>query len=82
MIVLHHLASSGGTVFSKALAAQRDCVLLNEIHPYFSTVPDAAFSPTTLLDQFMARYRKELHEDEIAEARQEMFRFQLRHLST
>ena len=80
MIVLHHLASSGGTVFAKALAAQHDCALVNEIHPYFSTIPDAAFSPTTPLEQYLVRYRKELHEDEIAEARQELFRFQLRHL--
>jgi hypothetical protein len=80
MIVLHHLASSGGTVFSKALAAQGNCLLLNEIHPYFSAIPDAAFSPTTPLDQYLARYRNDLHQDEIAEARQELFRFQLHYL--
>jgi hypothetical protein len=80
MIVLHHLASSGGTVFSKALAAQGSCVLLNEIHPYFSAIPDAAFSPTTPLDQYLARYRNDLNQDEIAEARQELFHFQLHYL--
>jgi hypothetical protein len=80
MIVLHHLASSGGTVFAKALAAQGNCFLLNEIHPYFSAIPDAAFSPTTPLDQYLARYRNDLHQDEIAEARQELFRFQLHYL--
>lgn len=80
MIILHHLASSGGTVFTKALIAQGNCVLLNEIHPHFSAIPDAAFSPTTPLDQYLGRYRKELSGDEIAEARQELFRFQLKYI--
>jgi hypothetical protein len=80
MIVLHHLASSGGTVFSKALAAQGNCLLLNEIHPYFSVIPDAGFSPTTPLDQYLARYKKTLPETEIARARSESFRFQLQYL--
>jgi hypothetical protein len=80
MIVLHHLASSGGTVFSKALAAQGNCLLLNEIHPYFSVIPDAGFSPTTPLEQYLARYKKTLPEAEIARARSESFRFQLQYL--
>jgi len=80
MIVLHHLASSGGTIFSKALAAQGNCMLLNEIHPYFSNIPDDAFSPTTVLDQFLARYRSDLSGDLIAEARQQLFRFQIKYL--
>jgi hypothetical protein len=80
MIVLHHLASSGGTVFSKALAAQGNCLLLNEIHPYFSVIPDAGFSPTTPLEQYLARYQKTLPEAEIARARSESFRFQLQYL--
>jgi hypothetical protein len=80
MIVLHHLASSGGTVFSKALAAQGNCLLLNEIHPYFSVIPDAGFSPTTPLDQYLARYKRILPEAEIARARTESFRFQLQYL--
>jgi hypothetical protein len=80
MIVLHHLASSGGTVFSKALAAQGNCLLLNEIHPYFSVIPDAGFSPTTPLDQYLARYKKTLPDAEIARARSESFRFQLQYL--
>ena len=80
MIVLHHLASSGGTVFSKALAAQGNCLLLNEIHPYFSVIPDAGFSPTTPLEQYLARYKKTLPETEIARARRESFRFQLQYL--
>jgi hypothetical protein len=80
MIILHHLASSGGTVFAKALIAQGNCALLNEIHPYFSAIPDAAFSPTTPLDQYLERYRKELSGDEIVEARQELFRFQLQYI--
>ena len=77
MIVLHHLASSGGTVFAKALAAQRNCALLNEIHPYFSVIPDAAFSPTTPLEQYLARYRNTLPDGDIAKARGEAFRFQV-----
>lgn len=80
MIVLHHLASSGGTVFSKALAAQNDCLLLNEVHPYFSNIPAAAFSPTTPLDQYLRRYRGSLSQDQMAEARQEFFRYQLRYV--
>jgi hypothetical protein len=80
MITLHHLASSGGTIFAKALAAQEDCILLNEIHPYFSVIPDAAFSPTTPLDQYLGRYRKDLSEDEVAEARRELFHFQLKYI--
>jgi hypothetical protein len=80
MITLHHLASSGGTVFSKALVAQGDCVLLNEVHPHFSVIPDAAFSPTTPLDQFLRRYRTELPQDKISEARQELIRFQLKYI--
>lgn len=80
MIVLHHLASSGGTVFSKALAAQDNCLLLNEIHPYFSAIPDAAFSPTTPLHQYLARYKKTLPETEFAKAQSESFRFQLQYL--
>jgi len=80
MIVLHHLASSGGTLFAKALAAQANCLLLNEIHPYFSVIPDAAFSPTTPLDQYLARYRSQLSEDEIAKARATLFRFQLQYI--
>jgi len=74
MIVLHHLASSGGTVFAKAMAAQQNCVLLNEIHPYFSVIPDAAFSPTTPLEQFLARYGKSLQKTDVAKARGEAFR--------
>ncbi len=81
MIVLHHLASSGGTVLSKALAAQDDCVFVNEVHPYFSNIPAAAFSPTTPMDQYLARYRKELAPDAVAEARQEFFRFQFQVLA-
>ena len=81
MITLHHLASSGGTVFAKALVAQGDCVLLNEVHPYFSIIPDAAFSPTTPLDQYLGRYRQELPGDAIAEARREFFRFQLKYIN-
>jgi hypothetical protein len=81
MIVLHHLASSGGTVFSKALAAQDNCLLLNEVHPYFSNIPDAAFSPTTPLDQYLARYRAILPQDQVAEARQESFRYQLHYVA-
>ena len=77
MIVLQHLASSGGTVFAKAMAAQKDCVLLNEIHPYFSIIPDAAFSPTTPLEQFLARYKETLTDDDIAKARAEAFRFKV-----
>ena len=80
MIILHHLASSGGTVFAKALIAQGNCTLLNEVHPHFSVVADAAFSPTTPLDQYLGRYHKELSEDEITEARQEFFRFQLKYV--
>lgn len=79
MITLHHLASSGGTVFAKALAAQGNCVLLNEVHPQFSAIPEASFSPTTPLDQFLTRYRKELPADEIVKARREFFRFQLKY---
>ena len=77
MIVLHHLASSGGTVLAKALAAQDNCRLLNEIHPYFSVIPDAAFSPTTPLEQYLARYRKTLPEADIVKSRGEGFRFQI-----
>lgn len=80
MIVLHHLASSGGTVFCKAMAAQKDCVLLNEIHPYFSVIPDAAFSPTTPLQQYLARYCNNLSEDTISETRRDLFRFQIKYL--
>ncbi len=80
MIILHHLASSGGTVFAKALIAQGNCALLNEVHPYFSVLPDAAFSPTTPLEQYLWRYSKELSADKIAEARQELFRFQLKYI--
>ncbi len=80
MIVLHHLASSGGTIFAKAMAAQKDCVLLNEIHPYFSVIPDAAFSPTTPLHQYLARYEKELPERDVLEARGALFRFELQYL--
>ena len=80
MIVLHHLASSGGTVFAKALTAQRNCTLLNEIHPYFSIIPDAAFSPTTALDQYLARYNRDLSQDQIARAQEASFRFQLKYL--
>ena len=79
MITLHHLASSGGTVFAKALTAQGDCVLLNEVHPHFSAIPEATFSPTTPLDQFLTRYRKELPADDVMKARQEFFRFQLKY---
>lgn len=77
MIVLHHLASSGGTVFAKAMAAQKDCVLLNEIHPYFSIIPDAAFSPTTPLEQFLARYKETLTDADISGARADAFRFKV-----
>ena len=77
MIILHHLASSGGTVFAKALAAQGNCQLLNEIHPYFSIIPDAAFSPTTPFEQYLARYQKSLPELDVAKARGESFRFQI-----
>lgn len=77
MIILHHLASSGGTVFAKALAAQGGCWLLNEIHPYFSIIPDAAFSPTTPLDQYLARYRKALPEADTVKAQGEVFRCQV-----
>src|SRR5271155_3616016 len=80
MIILHHLASSGGTVFVKALTAQGNCVLLNELNPYFSAIPEAGFSPTTPLDQYLERYSKELSANEIAEARQEFFRFQLKYI--
>ena len=80
MIVLHHLASSGGTVFSKAMAAQQGCVLLNEVHPYFSVIPDAAFSPTTPLDQYLARYSKSLEDNRVREARADLFRLQLKYL--
>jgi len=80
MIILHHLASTGGTVFVKALAAQGDCVLLNELHPYFSAIPEGGFSPTTPLDQYLERYSKELPADEIAEGRREFFRFQLKYI--
>jgi hypothetical protein len=80
MIILHHLASSGGTVFCKALAAQENCLLLNEVHPYISNIPDAGFSPTTPLEQYLMRYRHSLPHDHMAEARQEFFRFQLLYL--
>jgi len=33
IITLHHLACSGGTVFSKAVAALKGVILLSEIHP-------------------------------------------------
>ena len=65
MIILHHLASTGGTVFVKALTAQGNCVLLNELNPYFSAIPEAGFSPTTPLDQYLERYRKELPANEM-----------------
>jgi hypothetical protein len=77
MIVLHHLASSGGTVFSKALVAQGDCLLLNEVHPYVSNVPGAAFSPTTPLDQFVTRYRQMLPDADVIRTREEFFRAQI-----
>src|SRR5579872_7331641 len=80
MIVLHHLASSGGTVFCKAMAAQKGCVLLNEIHPHFSVIADAAFSPTTPLQQYLARYRKDLPDNSVLKAREDLFRFQLKYL--
>ncbi|MBY0559341.1 hypothetical protein [Hyphomicrobium sp.] len=31
--IIHHLSSSGGTVFSKCIAAQPNVVLLSEVHP-------------------------------------------------
>lgn len=33
LYTLHHLPASGGTVFTKAVAAMNDCVVLSEVHP-------------------------------------------------
>ncbi len=77
MIFLHHLASSGGTVFAKALTAQGNCILLNEVHPYFSAVADSVFSPTTVLDQYLARYGKDHSDADVTEVRAQHFRLQL-----
>ena len=80
MIVLHHLASSGGTLLVKALAAQRDCVFVNEVHPYFSVIPEAGFSPSTPLQQYLARYGKELPDAEMDKVGEELFQFQIQSL--
>jgi hypothetical protein len=80
MIVIHHLAATGGTIFTKALAAQGNCVLLNEINPYFSIIHSETFSPSTPLDQVLARHKTDLSEAEISNARIEFFKFQIRYL--
>lgn len=50
---IHHLAASGGTVMSKALAAQPDIVLLSEVAPYpFG----GRFDPFDPLQQFIRNY--------------------------
>lgn len=33
LYTLHHLPASGGTIFTKAVAAMHDCVVLSEVHP-------------------------------------------------
>ena len=50
---IHHLAASGGTVMSKALAAQPDVVLLSEVGPFpFG----GRFIPFDPLQQFIRNY--------------------------
>ena len=80
MIVLHHLASSGGTIFTKAMVAQDNCVFLNEMHPHFTVIPEHGFSPSTPMHQYLARYNEEMTKEELVKAREELFRFQIQYL--
>ena len=53
--IIHHLSSSGGTIFSKCIAAQPDVVLLSEVHPLTGmTVP--RFIPINPLAHFIVSY--------------------------
>lgn len=50
---IHHLAASGGTIISKALAAQRNTVLLSEIGPFVGQI---RFNPFDPMQQFIRAY--------------------------
>lgn len=52
--VLHHWACSGGTLFSKCIAALSDVILLSEIHPYAylrGPIPQSTYNPTDIIQQ-------------------------------
>jgi len=49
---IHHLASSGGTIISKSIAAQPDVVFLSELNPSHATL----FSPLDPYPQLVANY--------------------------
>ena len=51
---LHHLACTGGTIISKALAAMPSVYLVSEVHPYRSA--PFQFEPQGSLAQFQAQY--------------------------
>lgn len=54
IVLLHHQACTGGTLFSKCLAALPDLALISEIHPYY-IVPEP-FSPSAPVDQYQQSY--------------------------
>ena len=51
---IHHLASSGGTIISRCLAAMPSVVLLSEVHPL--EVRPNVFNPYDPLQEFLGRY--------------------------
>jgi hypothetical protein len=53
--ILHHLSSSGGTIFSKCLAAQPHTVLLSEVHPLTGMIVPL-FMPIDPLAHFLSGY--------------------------
>lgn len=57
--VIHHLACSGGTLFSKCLSALPNVYLLSEVHPHTELAVDMArpnYSPTDITS--LAKYAK------------------------
>ena len=52
---IHHLAGSGGTVMSKALAAQPAVAVISEVSP---VVGDIRFNPYDPVQQFIANYAR------------------------
>ena len=56
IIVLHHLASTGGTIITRALSTMHNVKVINEIHPFHSQIRQDGVSPTTAVDQYVDRY--------------------------
>lgn len=51
---IHHLASTGGTIISKCIAAMPGVYLLSELHPFRANRPQ--FDPMAVAAQFQAKY--------------------------